>query len=62
MSRELGGIGIEEIGSLRLLQFQAEAHEMLPAFSRAVLFFVIPLTVATLVVIAWRELRRSGPA
>jgi cation:H+ antiporter len=41
------------------LVLQAERHAMLPAFSRAVLFFVIPLTVATLTVVAWRELR--GP-
>jgi cation:H+ antiporter len=39
------------------LVLQAEEHDMLPAFSHAVLFFVIPLTVATLVVVAWRELR-----
>ena len=44
------------------LALQAEEYALLPAFSRVVLFFVIPLTVATLVVIAWRELRRSGPA
>jgi cation:H+ antiporter len=44
------------------LVLQAEAHEMLPAFSQAVLFFVIPLTAATLLVIAWRERKRSGPA
>ncbi len=39
---------------------QAEQHDMLPAFSRAVLFFVIPLTVATLAVVARRELRRPA--
>jgi cation:H+ antiporter len=40
------------------LVLQAEAHDMLPAFSRTVIFFIIPLTAATLVVVAWRELRR----
>jgi cation:H+ antiporter len=44
------------------LALQAEAHDMLPAFSQAVLFFVAPLTVATLVVVAWRELRRAPAA
>lgn len=44
------------------LVLQAERHAMLPAFSRAVLFFVIPLTVATLGVVAWRELRRTPGA
>ncbi|MCH7863133.1 MAG: hypothetical protein IH998_16040 [Proteobacteria bacterium] len=39
---------------------QAEQHDMLPAFSRAVLFFVIPLTVVTLAVVLWRELRRPA--
>jgi cation:H+ antiporter len=44
------------------LVLQAEQHAMLPAFSRAMLFFVIPLTVATLLVIAWRELGRPTRA
>jgi cation:H+ antiporter len=44
------------------LVLQAEDHEALPAFSRAMLFFVIPLTVATLTVIAWREVRRQRAA
>jgi cation:H+ antiporter len=44
------------------LVLQAEEHDMLPAFSQAVLFFVIPLTVATLVVVAWRELHRAPGA
>ena len=44
------------------LALQAEWHEMLPAFSQAVLFFVIPLTVATLGVIVVREIRRRRAA
>jgi cation:H+ antiporter len=44
------------------LVLRGEEHDMLPAFSRAVLFFVIPLTVATLAVVAWRELRRAPGA
>ena len=42
---------------LLFVVLQAEQHEALPAFSRAMLFFVIPLTVATIGVVAWRELR-----
>jgi len=43
---------------LFFLILQAEQHAALPVFSTAMLFFVIPLTVATLAVVAWRELRR----
>jgi cation:H+ antiporter len=45
---------------LLFVVLQAEQHGALPAFSRAMLFFVIPLTVATIGVVAWRELRRPG--
>jgi cation:H+ antiporter len=41
------------------LVLQAEEHAALPVLSRAMMFFVIPLTVATLVVVAWRRLRHS---
>jgi cation:H+ antiporter len=44
------------------LVLQAEHHDALPAFNRAMMFFVIPLTVATLGVVAGRELRRSRTA
>lgn len=40
----------------------AERHAALPAFNRAMMVFVIPLTVATLGVIVWRELRRRRAA
>jgi cation:H+ antiporter len=40
----------------------AEHHAALPAFNRAMMVFVIPLTVATLGVIVWRELRRRRAA
>jgi cation:H+ antiporter len=44
------------------LVLQAEHHDALPAFSRVMLFFVIPPTVATLLVVVGREIRRpSGP-
>jgi cation:H+ antiporter len=44
------------------LVLQAERHDALPAYSRIMLFFVIPPTVATLLVVAAREIRRpSGP-
>jgi cation:H+ antiporter len=42
------------------LILQAEHHDAVPAFSRVMLYFVIPLTVATLVVVTWREVRRSA--
>jgi cation:H+ antiporter len=43
---------------LTFLVLQAERHAALPAFNRTMMFFVIPLTVATLGVIVWREIRR----
>jgi cation:H+ antiporter len=44
------------------LVLQAERHDVLPAFSRVMLFFVIPPTVITLLVVVAREIRRpSGP-
>ena len=41
---------------------QAEQHTALPTLNRALLVFVVPLTVATLVVIVWREIRRRRAA
>ncbi len=37
------------------LVLAATAHDMLPAFSAAMLWFVLPLTVLTLLVVAWRS-------
>lgn len=37
----------------------ASEHDALPRFSAMMLFFAIPLTVITLAVVAWRELRRN---
>ena len=44
------------------LVLQAEHHAALPAFNRAMMIFVIPLTVATFGVIVWREIRRRRAA
>jgi cation:H+ antiporter len=44
------------------LVLQTEDPAALPAFNRAMTVFVIPLTVATLGVIVWRELRRRRAA
>ncbi len=44
------------------LVLQAEQHAALPAFSRAMMVFVIPLTAATLGVIVWREILRRRAA
>jgi cation:H+ antiporter len=44
------------------LVLQTEDHAVLPVFSRTMMFFVMPLTVATFVVIAWREMRRKRPS
>jgi cation:H+ antiporter len=41
---------------------QAEQHTALPALNRAVMVFVIPLSVATLSVVVWREVRRRRAA
>jgi cation:H+ antiporter len=44
------------------LVLQAERHDVLPAFSRVMLLFVIPPTVASLLVVVGREIRHpSGP-
>jgi len=43
---------------LLFLILQAEQHDALPALSRAMFFFVIPLTVATLLVVVFREVRQ----
>jgi cation:H+ antiporter len=40
------------------LVLKAEHHAVLPTVSRAMMFFVIPLTIATLVAISWRQERR----
>ncbi|MDQ2694859.1 MAG: sodium:calcium antiporter, partial [Pseudomonadota bacterium] len=42
------------------LLLQAAAHDLLPAFSGALLFFVVPLTFITLAVLAWRGWRRPA--
>jgi cation:H+ antiporter len=44
------------------LVLRAEEHAVLPALNRAMMFFVIPLTVATFAVVAWRRVRRSRAA
>jgi len=38
---------------------RAEDHAALPALNRTMMFFVIPLTVATFAVVAWRRVRRA---
>jgi cation:H+ antiporter len=43
------------------LVLKAEEYAALPALSRVMMFFVIPLTVATFAVVAWRRLRRATP-
>lgn len=43
---------------LLFLILQAEQHEALPVFNQAMLFFVMPLTAATLFVVVWREIRK----
>jgi cation:H+ antiporter len=40
------------------LTLAATTHDLLPAFSRIMLLFAIPLTTATLLVLAWRATRR----
>jgi cation:H+ antiporter len=40
------------------LVFDATDHDALPAFSTAMMMFVVPLTVITLAVVLWREMRR----
>ena len=40
------------------LVFDATDHDALPAFSNAMMMFVVPLTVITLAVVLWREMRR----
>jgi cation:H+ antiporter len=40
----------------------ASGHEALPAYSAVMLSFVLPLTVLTLVIVAWRSLRGGRPA
>ncbi len=41
------------------LALESQRHDALPAFSRTMLFFVIPLTVVTLAVVALRSARRG---
>lgn len=41
------------------LALDAQGHDALPAFSGAMIGFVLPLTVVTLGVVAWRSLRRA---
>ena len=38
--------------------FDATEHDALPVFSQAMMGFVVPLTVVTLAVVLWREIRR----
>lgn len=40
------------------LYLDAAGHDMLPLFNRAMLWFVVPLTLVTLLVIIWRERHR----
>jgi len=44
------------------LLLQAERHDALEVVSRAMLFFVLPLTVVTVGVILWRDVRRRRRA
>ena len=37
----------------------ATAHAALPMYSQAMMWFVVPLTVITLFIVLWREIRRS---
>jgi len=41
---------------------RATEHDALPAFSGVMLAFVIPLTLVTLGIVSWRNLRRSRAA
>jgi cation:H+ antiporter len=60
IARWEGGLFLAYYGIYVLfLVLQAESHDVLPAFSHTVLSFVIPLTLATLAVVAWREARRA---
>jgi cation:H+ antiporter len=61
IARWEGGLFIAYYAAYVLfLVLQAERHDVLPAFSRVMLFFVIPPTVATLLVVAAREIRRPS--
>jgi len=40
------------------LILDASQHAALPVFSQAMMMFVVPLTVITLGVVLWREIRR----
>lgn len=44
------------------LILDAAQHDALPAFSRGMVLFVMPLTVVTLLVISWRAARRAEAA
>jgi cation:H+ antiporter len=44
------------------LVLAARQHDVLPAFSRAMAVFVLPLTALTLAVVAWRAARRGRAA
>jgi cation:H+ antiporter len=60
IARWEGGLFVAYYGIYVLfLVLQAEHHAALPVLSQAMMFFVIPLTVATLAVVAWRRLRGS---
>lgn len=42
------------------LYLDAAGHDMLPLFNRTMLWFVVPLTLVTLLVIVWRERSRKA--
>lgn len=42
------------------LILNATNHESLPVFSKALLFFVIPLTILVLVLSTWKDINRNG--
>ena len=44
------------------LVFASSQHDALPRFSAAMMYFVIPLTACTIIIVAMRELRRGKEA
>jgi cation:H+ antiporter len=60
LARWEGGLFVAYYATYVLfLVLQAEKHAALPTLNRAMMLFVIPLTVATLAVVAWRRVRRA---
>ena len=41
------------------LVMASSQHDSLPVFSRAMLFFVAPITILTIILVAWREWLRG---